>query len=76
MKKVSFAMDILNAGEAAGTGAPDPKDDPVLALLGVGSQLWEFESGDRFVDRLRSGDAPVPTRGRQELRKRLTQTRR
>ena len=29
-------------------------DDPVLLMLGVGKQLWEYESGDRFVERLRS----------------------
>jgi len=36
-------------------------NDPVLAMLGVGSQLWEHESGDGFVERLRSEDlAPLP----------------
>ena len=37
--------------------------DPVLAMLGVGRQLWELESGDSFVERLRSEDlsAPPPT---------------
>ena len=34
--------------------------DPVLAMLGVGSQLWEFESGDRFVERLRSEQDLAP----------------
>ena len=34
-------------------------DDPVLAMLGVGKQLWESESGDRFVERLRSEDLPA-----------------
>lgn len=33
-------------------------DDPVLLMLGVGKQLWEQESGDRFVERLRSEEAP------------------
>jgi hypothetical protein len=33
-------------------------DDPVLAMLGVGRQLWEPESGDRFVERLRSEELP------------------
>src|SRR5271170_4550757 len=36
------------------------ESDPVLAMLGVGRQLWETESGDRFVERLRSEDLPVP----------------
>jgi hypothetical protein len=36
-------------------------NDPVLAMLGVGRQLWESESGDSFVERLRSeGLPPVP----------------
>ena len=39
-------------------------DDPVLAMLGVGRQLWELESGDSFVERLRSEELPAlpPTR--------------
>lgn len=32
-------------------------DDPVLAMLGVGSQLWRGEPGDVFVERLRSEDS-------------------
>jgi hypothetical protein len=32
------------------------KDDPVLLMLGVGKELWESESGDRFIERLRSED--------------------
>jgi hypothetical protein len=34
-------------------------DDPVLAMLGVGKELWETESADEFVERLRSEDLPV-----------------
>jgi hypothetical protein len=37
------------------------KEDPVLAMLGVGSQLWASESGDSFVERLRSENMPMPT---------------
>ena len=33
--------------------------DPVLLMLGVGKQLWGRESGDRFVERLRS-EVPPP----------------
>src|SRR5579871_5714566 len=33
--------------------------DPVLAMLGVGRHLWEAEPGDKFVERLRSEEAPV-----------------
>ena len=35
-------------------------NDPVLAMLGVGRQLWELESGDNFVERLRSENLPAP----------------
>ena len=38
----------------------DVTEDPVLAMLGVGSQLWETESGDSFVERLRSENVPTP----------------
>ena len=41
----------------------DEAHDPVLAMLGVGRQLWELESGDNFVERLRSEDLPVPPAG-------------
>jgi hypothetical protein len=38
--------------------------DPVLAMLGVGAELWQDESGDRFVRRLRADDVcPVNTDG-------------
>lgn len=41
--------------------------DPVLLMLGVGKQLWERESGDRFVERLRSEDLPpVPSERRSQ----------
>jgi hypothetical protein len=32
--------------------------DPVLLMLGVGKQLWERESGDTFIERLRAEDMP------------------
>lgn len=32
--------------------------DPVRMMLGVGRQLWVHESGDAFVERLRSEEAP------------------
>jgi hypothetical protein len=38
----------------------DEVNDPVLAMLGVGRQLWEQEPGDSFVERLRSEDLPMP----------------
>jgi hypothetical protein len=33
--------------------------DPVLMMLAVGKQLWEQESGDSLVERLRSEEAPI-----------------
>jgi hypothetical protein len=35
--------------------------DPVLAMLGVGKQLWASEPGDSFVERLRSEDLIAPS---------------
>jgi hypothetical protein len=43
--------------------------DPVLSMLGIGKHLWEGESGDRFVDRLRSEDAPPPPEGQHNDRR-------
>lgn len=39
---------------------PRKTEDPVLAMLGVGQQLWEQEDGNRFVERLRSEDISGP----------------
>jgi hypothetical protein len=51
------------------------EEDPVLMMLGVGKQLWEQESGDEFVDRLRSESTEVPvTRGQEPSDQRLTET--
>jgi hypothetical protein len=36
--------------------------DPVLLMLGVGRDLWKGESGDSFIERLRSEDEPPPPR--------------
>ena len=33
-------------------------EDPVLSMLGVGQDLWEQESGDKFIERLRSEIVP------------------
>ncbi len=30
-------------------------DDPILALRGMGKELWEDEDADAYVDRLRDG---------------------
>lgn len=34
--------------------------DPVLLMVGVGKQLWESESGDKFIERLRSEELAPP----------------
>jgi len=41
---------------------PDSQDmnDPVLSMLGVGKHLWKHETGDKFVERLRSEDLMPP----------------
>jgi hypothetical protein len=41
------------------------REDPVLAMLGVGQLLWEHEAGDPFVERLRSEDSPATPNPRQ-----------
>lgn len=41
-------------------------NDPVLLMLGVGRELWNQESGNDFVERLRSEELPrrlIPARG-------------
>jgi len=35
-------------------------EDPVLMMLGIGKQLWKNESGDKFIERLRSEELPPP----------------
>ncbi len=35
--------------------------DPILTMLGVGSDLWQHETGDSFVERLRSEDLSPTT---------------
>ncbi len=36
-------------------------EDPVLMMLGAGKQLWKNESGDKFIERLRSEELPPPS---------------
>lgn len=38
----------------------DDASDPVLRMMGVGKHLWEDESGDKFIERLRSEDLAPP----------------
>ena len=54
------ANPILKQNREEGRDETTETDDPVLAMLGVGRQLWELESGDSFVERLRSEDLPAP----------------
>lgn len=49
----------LTEDRDGGPGESMMTKDPVLAMLGVGSHLWESESGDRFVERLRSENLPA-----------------
>lgn len=48
---ISTKTEVENEGS-------ETDEDPVLQMLGVGKQLWEDESGDAFVDRLRSEEMP------------------
>ncbi len=45
-------MELTKDTKEADTGIKDP----VLAMRSVGKRLWAEESGDAFVDRLRSED--------------------
>lgn len=36
------------------------QQDPILSAVGLGKRLWEAESGDAFVERLRAEDTAVP----------------
>jgi hypothetical protein len=53
---MSIIKDNRDASESPSSETPDP----VLSMLGVGKQLWEQESGERFIERLRSEDSPAP----------------
>jgi hypothetical protein len=58
-------MALVTSDREAGVDHPAWTTDPVLSLLGVGRQLWEQESGDAFVDRLRCEDSPPPPAARK-----------
>ena len=53
-------MAITKTNREIGTERSDDPRDPVLLMLGAGRDLWEHESGDSFVERLRSEDSPPP----------------
>ena len=55
-------MALITSDRETGVDHPAWTTDPVLSLLGVGRQLWEHETGDAFVDRLRCEDAPPAVR--------------
>ena len=50
-------MALTKEGRGSQLKRPVRTQDPVLLMLGVGRRLWEQESGDKFVERLRSEDA-------------------
>jgi hypothetical protein len=51
----------------------DEQDDPVLSMLGVGKHLWERESGDKFVERLRLEFEPPPAPQQKESQSSLAE---
>jgi hypothetical protein len=53
-------MSSIQTEKDARQRPPARNDDPVLAMLGVGQQLWEQEAGNQFVERLRSEDITAP----------------
>lgn len=53
-------MTLAKGNQAADKQRPNETQDPVLAMLGVGKHLWELESGEKFVERLRSEDLAAP----------------
>jgi hypothetical protein len=65
IEKVRVSMALVTSDRETGVDHPDWTTDPVLSLLGVGRQLWEQESSDAFVDRLRCEDSPPPPAARQ-----------
>ena len=53
-------MKFASIGKGKQAELPGRAQDPVLAMLGVGQQLWKDEAGDPFVERLRSEDVSTP----------------
>ena len=37
------------------TALPQPDEDPILALRGLGKEIWADEDPDEYVRRLRKG---------------------
>jgi hypothetical protein len=59
-----YMIDTKNDREVD-TAQTSEIEDPVLAMLGVGRYLWDLESGERFVERLRSEESDVPSSSSQ-----------
>ena len=58
--------DLLTWYEREYCGAPrSPEADPVLAMVGVGKEIWQEEHGDAFIARLRSGWRRGPRAGKK-----------
>jgi hypothetical protein len=56
---VRWGDGILNNIVAADERIPaSPEQDPVLAMIGVGKEIWEKEDGDTFIRRLRDDSKP------------------
>jgi hypothetical protein len=53
-------MSLIQTERDAGKKQSGRVDHPVLAMVGVGQQLWKNEAADRFVERLRSQDISAP----------------
>lgn len=53
-------MSLTRTKSDEAKGAPRRAEDPVLQMLGVGRELWKHETGDQFVERLRSEESPAP----------------
>ena len=53
-------MTMIKLGREIDEELRSGTQDPVLSMLGVGRHLWEQESGERFIERLRSEDSAVP----------------
>jgi hypothetical protein len=53
-------MNSIQTQKDASRMRPAGNEDPVLAMLGVGQQLWEHEAGNQFVERLRTEDVSAP----------------
>ena len=52
---------INRVSDSDAKGQQQETVDPVLAALGMGAELWQDETGDSFVRRLRADNLPSTT---------------